>query len=592
MTIVTLTVLPALAGGDRILNFAAREGIDGSVRMAEVTGAGRVILRLRSKSGSVLSRAQTAVRVLQEAALASFAPPTLATVKTADGQFVLMAGGRPVVTADKETAQIASLTPAALAESWRTTLSAIFREPYLIFDAEDPLVIPVEEVQYIRYGGPLGASLSATTQDTNVLALKVEPGERRVKVYSWAPGCTSVTLSSGNVSVQLSIIARYWAARIAASATAELSGTGHDETLAYKVAVNAALAGVALMPGATLGITSTAREGPVFRVGVIASGPDYLDTKRQVEVTLKWVPSPQKEPVDLLISNSPERIFGPGCLMREQLLLNGSERVLYHHVNDSGRKLMFVVRIANAGREPGAAHVILGEAGPDNDELSVGHTAAKRYWDLSRTGSGYILRIPPLSAADVVRAPLETGAIVSGLAQVLTLTPSPLFIEVQAELPRSATETMWVEPLDPENYAQPRLTGFRFSARKAVQLTHEIGGAWTFYTIGREGSSNDHGVRLAGDYGVLHEIDLTVTNPHNIPAWFEVHVRASGGVMRGLFLINNFLYETGLLRGSMQERLLKEEIEAEGIRRIAIKTIPESASNYPVHLVVHSQVRH
>ena len=152
-------------------------------------------------------------------------------------------------------------------------------------------------------------------------------------------------------------------------------------------------------------------------------------------------------------------------------------------------------------------------------------------------------------------------------------------------------ETEWVEPLRPEDYASPRLTTFRFGAKKVVELKHEIGGAWTLFSLGKEGSTNDAGTHLAGDYGVLHEIDLEVTNSQPQTGFAEMDVRASGGVMRGLFLIDDVLHVTPLLVGTQQERVLKLEVPSGETRRVRIETIPESASNYPVHLVVHSQLR-
>jgi hypothetical protein len=164
-----------------------------------------------------------------------------------------------------------------------------------------------------------------------------------------------------------------------------------------------------------------------------------------------------------------------------------------------------------------------------------------------------------------------------------------MFLEVDAAPVYHESE--WVEPLAAEDYVSPKLTAFRFGAKKVVELTHEVGGAWTFYSLGGDGSTNEAGTYLAGDYGVLHEIDLEITNPHDRPGWAVLEVRASAGLMRGLFFIDGVLRETAALVGTQQERLFREDIAPGGTRHVRIETIPESASNYPVHLVVHSQLR-
>jgi len=581
--------LAAAGSADRRLDFAARERAEGPLRIGEVTGGGQVLIRLRSKAGSVLPRAQKAAEGLQKAAVAGLSPPALTVVVGPDGSSILKGDGQEIVTADKETAQLSSTTPTALAASWQSALNTVFREPYLVLSEPDGLQVPVDEARYVAYGGPLGKHLSATSGDEAVALAKLEPTNRRLKVYGAGPGDTAVALKAGALSLGLPVQVRFWAAKILPTAVAELTGSGQDGHTATRVAVNAALAAAQPQPGATVSAISTDREGPLFRVGVLATGQDCIDAKRQVEVTLKWVTPPTLEPVDVFVSNSPERIVALGSLMREQLLPDRAARFLYHHVNSTEQTVLFVARIANAGPGPAAAHVILGESGPDKDELGVGHAAAARFWREQRTGSGYVLQVPPMTASDIVRTPVGREAIVSGLAQITPLSSSPLLLEVAA-VP-VGHETEWVEPLRPEDYASPKLTTFRFGARKAVELKHEIGGAWTFFSLGKEGSTNEAGTYLAGDYGVLHEIDLELTNAREQTGFAEMEVRASGGVMRGLFLIDNVLHETGLLVGTQQERVLKLEVPSGATRRVRIETIPESASNYPVHLIVHSRLR-
>jgi hypothetical protein len=579
----------AEAGAARLLEFAARSQTLGAVQVAEVTGGGQVVIRLRSKSGSVLGRAQGAARTLNAAMLAGYAPPALAVAPGAEGASVLKAGAAVVVVADKETATLSSTTPAALAASWRETVQRALREPYLAFEAlPEALQAPVEEARYLSFGGPLGKSLAAVSGNEAVVAVRADVALRRLKVYGMAPGDAEVAVSAGDLSFRLPVQVRHWAAKIPDGAVAELTGSGQDERIAKKVAVNAALAAAIPQPGAAVSALSADRQGSLFRIGLLADGEGYFEAKKQVEVRLKWTVPPDQEPVDLFVSNSPERIQSLGSLMREQLLPGRPARVLYHHVNSTGQPLLFVTRIANASSEAAAVHVVLAESGPGQDELAVGHTAAVRFWDQTRTGSGYVLRIPPMAASDIVRVSAARESILSGLAQLTPLSGGTLLVEVLAVPVHH--EAQWVEPLAAEHYAAPRLTAFGFAARKVTELKHEVGGPWGFFSLGREGSINESGTYLAGDYGVLHQIDLELTNPHATAGWAALEVRAGGGVMRGLFLVDGVLHETDMLVGSQQEQIRRIDIPAGATRRVRIETIPESASNYPVQLVVHSQV--
>lgn len=588
MLVAVAVIFVARASADRLLTFSAEPRFEGPTRVAEVTGAGQVLFRLRSRTTSVIERAQKAVESLQAAALSTLDPPSVAIAAGPQGAWIVSVGGRPVVTADKETAQLSATSPAALATVWQTALKKVFQENYLALGEQSEFQVPVGEARYLQFGGPLGKTLVAASRNESTAAVSVEPTLRRIRIYGAGEGDTTVTITAGTLHLGFPIKVRHWAAKFLTSTVAELTGSGHEAQLARKVAINAALAAAETRPGAILSVSSASREGSVFRVGVLASGPEYFDAKAQVEVQLRWTTPPSKEPVYLLVSNAPERIYGLGCLLREELPPSQAVRVLYHHVNSTNRPLLFVVRIANATPAAASTHVIVAEAGPGRDELAVGHAAAVRFWAQWRTGSGYVLQIPPMSASDIVRVPTEQNAIVSGLAQITSLSPSPLLVEVIA-IPVER-EAQWVEPLSPQDYVSPRLTAFRFPAKKTVQLKHQIGGPWTFYSLGREGSTNEAGTYLAGDYGVLHEIDLELINPLRTHGFAILEVRAGGGVMRGLFAIDGVLHETRMLTGTQQQRLLKVDVSGGTTRRIRIETIPQSASNYPVQLIVHSQL--
>ncbi len=583
-----LAVAASTCAADRLLLFSAHERTEAGVRIGEVLASGEPVIRLRSEKGTVLPEARKAADALRAATVAVGQRPSISVAPVPDGLAALRVGNEVVVVADKETARLTGMTPTALAISWQKTIETALREPYLALTSTDSVTVPVGEDRYLQYGGPLGKSLAVAIDAADVAQAAVEPEQHRIRLRGVSPGMTLAALRAGGESLLLDVEVKFWAAVIEASAEAELTGSGHDEQLARKVAINAALAAAHPRPGARLGVAAAEREGSHFRVAVTASGEDYLEAKKAVSVRLRWSSPPTADPVDLMVSNSPERIHSPGCVMRENLAPDRPARLLYHHVNATGGRVLFTVKIANPSSKPAAAHVIIAESGPGTDELGVGHTAAVRFWEETRTGSGYVLRIPPAGASDIVRVPAADGTIVSGLAQLTPMSPAPLYVEVAAERLHEARTTMWVEPLSPEDYRAPKLTGFVFGASKRIELEHEIGGQWTFLNLGGDGSVNHAGTHLAGDYGVLHEIDITVTNPTGSYGRAEIAVRASAGVMKGTFLINGELHETGLLRGFQEDVLLKHEVPPQGRQRFRIETMPESASNYPVHLVVRS----
>ena len=583
---LALVALAQASLADRLVVIQTREAVVGGVHVAEVLCGGQVVIRLRSRTAAPRARADRAADALSAALLARFARPDLSVTPTPNEEAAVRAGGTTIVVADRETAKLSNSTAPALAAGWVKAIRAALKEPYLALGGDTSILVPIGESRYLRYGGPLGKTLRAASSAPDVARVAVEATQRRLSVSGASRGAAIGTLHTSQVAVTLRIEAKKWAALIPASATGTLTGQVHAEDLARRVVANAALCGVAPEPGADVEVTSIEGAEPTYSVTVVASGEEYIEAKRAVAVAIRRAQPPDRQPVDVLVSNSPERIPSRGCLMREQIDATRPVRLLYHHLNASGEPLLFVIRVTNTGRECGTVHVSLGEAGPDVDELSTGHAAAKRFWEQLLSGSGYLLQVPPSCASDIVRTPIPSNTIVSGLGTITPLTPGPLYVEICAERPQAVNR--WLE-LTPEKLPEtPRLSNFRFGASKVIEAQHEIGGKWTFITIGREGSVSDAGHQLAGDYGVLHEVAIGLVNPTPNPGKVEITVRASGGLMRGFFLIDGVLHETGILRGFGEELLTKEEVPPKGGRIMRLVTMPESASNYPIHLVVRS----
>jgi hypothetical protein len=183
-----------------------------------------------------------------------------------------------------------------------------------------------------------------------------------------------------------------------------------------------------------------------------------------------------------------------------------------------------------------------------------------------------------------VRVPVDD--IVSGLARVSPLEGDDLLLEVLAEdiWPTDA----YFPPVPDRLRADPPLTPYRYEAAKEVSLAHEAGGAWSFYSIGRDYSTNLQGQKLFGDYGVRYTITITCKNPTPQPARCFVTLRAGGGVARASYFLHGKLTETGLLRSGVEETIERLQLASGEERVLKFITVPESGSNYPITLTVRS----
>ena len=267
-----------------------------------------------------------------------------------------------------------------------------------------------------------------------------------------------------------------------------------------------------------------------FELGVSAAGFDLIPCAKTVKVTVSGTTPPVQSARELLVSNLPERIRGPATLLREQLLGTAPVRLLWHHVNNSPGPLRFVVRVVNRSEEPASLHVTESASGPDHDEIFVGHSAMVRFLRLWRQGEGYVLEVPPGRILELYDVRLQPETIVSGLAHLTPLAARNLLVEVAAEgtWPTDA----YFAPVPATLREDPPLTPYRFEAERTASVVHEVGGAWTFYHVGRDYSENLQGQKLLGDYGVLYRVQAEFQNPSDREARCEIALRASGGVAR------------------------------------------------------------
>ncbi len=157
-------------------------------------------------------------------------------------------------------------------------------------------------------------------------------------------------------------------------------------------------------------------------------------------------------------------------------------------------------------------------------------------------------------------------------------------------LASSAASPLPLVVIDPEAVHLQKLSDFEYAGVRNAELVHEIGGAWGFFHIGKHTPDADK-VQLAGNYGTMYDIVARVENRSPQQARFEIAVTASGGAARGVYLIDGQLVVTGPMRPLREKVLFRGQVAASATKSIAIRTIPQSGSNYPVTLVLRSSIR-
>lgn len=545
---------------------------------SQLSLGGQVWLRLRGP-GHVAEARSLAVR-LTEQLLQGLQPGEVSTEKV-DKNARLLARGKPLLLLTASQAAAQNSDAAALADRWATALKEILNGPYVAVAPIDPFDVPVGEVRNLSVGGTAAASARVVSLNPELLA--VESGRSgEVPLRGLAMGDATVEVATASDKLRIGVRVRFWAATIPSNTSVFVTGpvtSGEWQRYSQYAVMTSVMARL----GASVDVDHRPRQWPLAMAEVRAQGPEFLPLTREVAIQGQVKPRALPEPTHVLVSNYPERVKFAHVLMRDMVEKSEPVRILWHHVNDSGQNLWFGVRLHNLSDEP--VHFTWADcfAGPNLDEIYVGHVVCRGYFDQLRRGSAVMLSLQPHRWVEFATMKTRPRQIVSGLACISVLGGGPLVAEVVAhpEPPSS-----WARPVADNLREDPKLRPFRFEGVNELTATHVAGGPWTFVGVGKQPKSNSHGIVLHGNYGVLYRIRFLLANPKSERAYLELVVRSGGGATRGVFMLNGDILETPMLRATQEHMLTRWELPPRSEREVSVLTMPQSGSNYPVTLVV------
>lgn len=573
------------AGADPgLLRFTTVVRQSQGITIAEVVAGGEVLIRLRAAQGAqVAARAQTVAQRLHRQALQGVTGDAI-TVVGAGSRAQVRAGKSLLVAPDAQTARLSNTTVPSLAVQWAKRIATAFTPPYLVLDLHGELLVPVGERRSLRYGGHFSETVSAESGTSAVAAVSVDAANKMLIIEGKGKGNARVTVKAGALAGEFEVTCQPWAGQIKTFAEAHITGQNIPAHTKRQAAINAILAGATVAPGATASLPRLAGHDRLWKGLVVVEGEGYLRREQAVIVQHQLTPMPDVPPSGVLVSNKPEKVTAPAVLMRESLPAGHCRRVLWHHVNRGEADLTFALRLVNATGARTRVHILGDRAGPGRDEMYLGHVAMHRFWQALLGSTGYIATVPAGTIWNVFEQRTRPSQLISGMAQLINLGEADLLVELAAKS-RPARLPLTSRGSRPkENLA---LSGFEYEAFRQVSVTHTIGGPWTFVRVGKRSGPD----QLPGDYGVLYDIKVDLSNTSDTPGPFEISLQAAGGANRGLYLINGQLVATRVLRPNQEKTLYKGKLPAQATRTITIKTIPQSGSNYPVTLIVRSPRR-
>lgn len=465
--------------------------------------------------------------------------------------------------------------------------------------AEPPILgVSPGNTTSVRAGGVLG-TLAAKIADESIATIEsVDQAARTVWIAGKSPGTTILTLSDDRgVSADVPVRVAALAGTIAPETSVRI--TGNPASARFIRSVSAAAAGEAaqLRPGAGVAIdpdaVAGARDLPVSdvletHVPLQLNGADYFSVLGSTRVRVENVALPRIRPSRLLVSDYPEKLTSNGVLFTAKLDTTAPQRFLYYHFNPADQPARrIVLRVQNSSTQPATLQFISGEAGPETNEMEVGHLSTVRFLAREAQNEGNVIVVPPATTVTLVDQLLPPGAAVSNVLQLREIEGDSVGLTLVTQnagdpLDHAVDSAGLLESQTKHARGVYRVPEFYFDEVYNVGADADLE-----IPIGQLPLPNlREGEALAGDYGVMQSINVTVNNPTAGEFPIAVYENPRGGRATGTFLIDRTLVQSHAVAAFTKWKLREYRVPPHSMFRISIVTMPEGGSSYPVRLIV------
>lgn len=369
---------------------------------------------------------------------------------------------------------------------------------------------------------PLRATLSSPIADAQIDAAGTTLGLRGL-----VDGTATLTISDATgASLTATVLVGPNASFVPSDVDVALTG---NPTADFATAqIRAAIVRAAQpLPGASL-VVGDATLPPALAPGIRIDAPvrvhadganRYVDVDGFSNVHVTVAPATAVVPTVLFYSDDPENVRADGVLFRGTLTARTPVRLYYYHQAATPQRQIAIVLDAPAGS---AQVTILGRgAGPNAAVMYVGQSATFRYLDDRSRGAGVNLDVPvgaPLEIFTGDRA-LGRGDLVAGALDFSIRSGDPVRLTVLSLSPGADVRALLGDDELPSD-GRGRRGEYDLATPLPISLAYTIGGAEPpSVSVGSAPIPNlrSGGRALAGDYGVVRPVDLSLTNPTAAP---------------------------------------------------------------------------
>lgn len=318
----------------------------------------------------------------------------------------------------------------------------------------------------------------------------------------------------------------------------------------------------------------------------IAGNGLYFDQSGSTSVTVTQLPLAQSPAQLLFYDDDPENVGADGVLFRATMTSGQPVRLYTYHENLGTPRSIAVVLDAAT---PSRVQVIDAPAGPNIDVMSVGHAVGVAYLTQAPVNEGTVISLDgqsPFALHDTAASDKELFAEALDLR---VLSGGPVSVTVLSLSGSDPAAVLDEPPLPGDGHHRTGtfvLSGFGIDA-----ASYAVGGEDASVTYGGRvptppNASPGAAGRDYGDYGVLHRIVFTLTNPTDSAANAYLYERPSGGPVRSSFLVDGTLLQLGCARLAVPYLIQAYGLQPHSTYQVVVETTPDGGSSYPLEVGV------
>lgn len=258
----------------------------------------------------------------------------------------------------------------------------------------------------------------------------------------------------------------------------------------------------------------------------------------------------------------------------------------YHDDTEDPRRLM--VALSSNSEDPTTVQLVEARAGPNMDVMQVGQTLTKRFLLAKAHGEGVVVNLSQDEPYVLDDSPMAFRQLVSGTVDLRVLSGGPVVVTVVAVSGGNDPQSLLNGPVLPGD-GHHRAGAFTVSGYGFDKLAYTAGGPDATLVLGDTDPTPSNADppslgRDYGDYGVVHSIDLTMSNPSSAPLTAYLYMKPLAGPARGSFLIAGSFFDVGCVRVPAPYQITSFELTPGQTFTTTVQTMTDGGSFYPVQI--------